>query len=163
MINSGAPIISLRRMTEDDFNEWRPRSIESFASDLARVMKRPLDAARLRAQAQFDEALPNGLDTPGTWLMLILDEDAARVGTLWVGPHPQRDGVAYVYDIEIEEFARRRGYGRAAMLGAEDLVRSAGMHELGLSVFGFNESAKRLYDSIGYRVLATQMSKVLAD
>ena len=123
-------------MTDDEFAEWRPRSIESFASDLAQAMNRPLDAARVRAQAQFEEELSGGINTPGTWLLLILNKDRARVGTLWIGPHPQRRDAAYVYDLEIEETARHRGYGRAAMLAAEDLVRSAGIHELGLSVFG---------------------------
>ncbi|MEP7180048.1 MAG: GNAT family N-acetyltransferase [Pseudonocardiales bacterium] len=162
MDKSDQPTVSLRQMTEDEFSDWRPRSIESFASDLAQAMHRPLDAARPRAQAQFDEELSGGIETPGTWLLLILNEDSARVGTLWIGPHPQRPGAAYVYDIEIQETARRRGYGRAAMLAAEDLVRSEGINELSLSVFGFNDSAKRLYDSIGYRVLATQMTKLLS-
>lgn len=85
-------------------------------------MNRPLDAARLRAQAQFDEELSGGIETPGTWLLLILNEDDARVGTLRIGPHPRRQGAAYVYDIEIQEAARRHGYGRAAMLAAEDLL-----------------------------------------
>ena len=155
--------VKLRPMTDDEFAKWRTGSIESFASDLAQAMSRPLDAARQRAKTQFDEELPGGINTPSTWLLLILAEDGNRVGTLWIGPHPQRPDVAYVYDIEIEEAARRRGYGRAAMLAAEDLVRSAGIHELGLSVFGFNDSAKRLYDSIGYRVVATQMTKLLPD
>ena len=160
MNKSEQPTVSLRQMTEDEFADWRPRSIESFASDLAQAMNRPLDAARLRAQAQFDEEwLSSGIKTPGTWLMQILNEDSVRVGTLWIGPHPQRQGAAFVYDIEIQETARRHGYGRAAMLAAEVLVRSAGINELSLSVFGFNDAAKRLYDSIGYRVLTMQMTK----
>ena len=111
----------------------------------------------------FDDELPSGLDAPGTWFWVILDEGSSRVGTMWVGPHPQRPGAAFVFDIEIDESARRRGYGRAAMLAAERLVRSAGITEIGLSVFGVNDSAKALYDSIGYRVLATQMAKSLSD
>lgn len=163
MINPGRVAVSLRAMTPEEFAAWRPRSIEAFAEDLARAMERPLEGARARAQAQFDEALPNGLDTPDTWLMVILDEVGTEVGTLWLARHPQRPGAAFVYDIEIHEAARRRGYGRAAMLAAEDVVRAAGFGELGLSVFGFNESAKQLYDSLGYRVINTQMTKRLVD
>jgi len=47
------------------------------------------------------------------------------------------------------------------MVAAEDVVRRAGLSELGLNVFGFNEAARRLYDSLGYRVVATQMTKTL--
>lgn len=45
------------------------------------------------------------------------------------------------------------------MLAAEGLVRSAGIKELGLSVFGSNDSAKSLYDSIGYREVGLNASK----
>jgi ribosomal protein S18 acetylase RimI-like enzyme len=93
---------------------------------------------------------------------MILDEDGAIVGDLWFGPHPQRQDAAFIYDIEIHAASRRRGFGRAAMLAAEHLARESGINELALNVFGFNESAKALYDSIGYRVLATQMSKALS-
>jgi ribosomal protein S18 acetylase RimI-like enzyme len=162
MVSSNAPSVSLRPMSVDEFAEWRPHSIESFAADLARAMNRPHEVALLRAQAVFDEELSDGLDTPGTWLLMILDDDGTIVGELWLGPHPQRQDAAFVYDIEIHTTSRRRGYGRAAMLAAEQLVRSSGVNELALSVFGFNESAKALYDSIGYRILATQMSKALS-
>ena len=64
-------------------------------------------------------------------------------------------------DIEIHEPWRHRGFGRAAMVAAEQIVRDAGTGEIGLNVFGFNEPARRLYDSLGYRVVATQMTKRL--
>lgn len=82
---------------------------------------------------------------------------------MWLGAHPERSGDAFVYDLEISESVRRRGYGRAAMLAAEQVVRSAGMSEIGLNVFGFNGSARALYESVGYRVVATQMTKTLDD
>ena len=158
---SQVPVVSLRQMSEDEYAAWRPRSLETFAEDLARATGRPLEAARGRAQAVFEDLLPDGLATARTWLWIVLDADGGRVGTLWIGPHPQRQEAAFVYDLEIEEPFRRRGHGRAAMLAAEGLVAQAGVTELGLSVFGFNGSAKDLYDSIGYTVVATQMTKPL--
>ena len=44
-------------------------------------------------------------------------------------------GVAYVYAIEIHQLQRRRRFGRAAMVAAEDLVGNAGIGEIGLNVF----------------------------
>jgi ribosomal protein S18 acetylase RimI-like enzyme len=148
-------------MTPTEFQEWQQHSINSYAEDIAKATDGPIEAALERARKQFSELLPDGLDTEGTWLLTVLDESDRDVGRLWVGPHPQRVGVAYVYDIEIAEPQRRRGLGRAAMVVAEDLVRGAGIGEIGLNVFGFNEAARRLYDSLGYRVVATQMTKRL--
>jgi ribosomal protein S18 acetylase RimI-like enzyme len=154
---------TVRRMTSEEYVEWEDRSIRSYAEDLAKARDVPLDVALERSRAQFPELLPQGLDSPGTWLMRVLDESGEPVGVLWLGPHREREGVVFVYDVEIDEAHRGRGLGRAAMLAAEQLVRESGAHEIGLNVFGFNEPAKRLYDSLGYRVIATQMTKTLTD
>ena len=47
------------------------------------------------------------------------------------------------------------------MIAVESLVKEAGETEIGLNVFGFNEAARRLYDSLGYRVVATVMTKTI--
>jgi ribosomal protein S18 acetylase RimI-like enzyme len=153
--------VTVRPMTPTEFQEWQQHSISSYAEDIAKATEGSTEAALERAHKVFSELLPDGLDTKGTWLLTVLDESDRDVGRLWVGPHPERVGVAYVYDIKIHEPQRHRGFGRAAMVAAEDLVRAAGIGEIGLNVFGFNEAARRLYDSLGYRVVATQMTKRL--
>jgi ribosomal protein S18 acetylase RimI-like enzyme len=153
--------VDVRRMTPTEFQEWQQHSISSYAEDIARATDRPIEAALEHAHKVFSELLPDGLDTEGTWLLTVLDESDRDIGRLWLGPHPERSGVAYVYDIEIHEPWRHRGFGRAAMVAAEQIVRDAGTGEIGLNVFGFNEPARRLYDSLGYRVVATQMTKRL--
>jgi ribosomal protein S18 acetylase RimI-like enzyme len=153
--------VKVRRMKPTEFHEWRQNSIMSYAEDIAKATGRPIEAALERARKQFSGLLPDGLDTEGTWLLTVLDEFDGDIGRLWVGLHPERVGVAYVYDFEIHEPQRHRGFGRAAMAATENLVREAGIGEIGLNVFGFNEAARRLYDSLDYRVVATQMTKTL--
>ena len=153
--------MTLLPMTAEAFDDWREHSIESFAQDLARSAGRPLGAARQRANAVFAELLPEGIDTADTWLRTVVDGEGTQVGTLWLGPHPERSTVAVVYDIEITAGYRGRGFGRAAMLAAERLALDAGITEIGLNVFGFNTSAQQLYASLGYQVVAIQMTKRL--
>ncbi len=148
-------------MSEGEFEQWWDATMESYAQDLAQATGRPLEAARKRASVQGAEMLPHGLRSANTWLMIICDDSDALVGTLWVGRHPERDDCAYVYDIEVDESRRGEGLGRAAMLAAEELVRDAGFREIGLNVFGFNEAAQRLYASLDYRIVATQLTKRL--
>jgi len=45
---------------------------------------------------------------------------------------------------------RRRGVGRALMLGAEEWARTAGVRKLELHVLPYNEAAIALYESLGY-------------
>ncbi len=47
------------------------------------------------------------------------------------------------------------------MIAIEGLVKEAGGTEIALNVFGFNEPARRLYDSLGYGVVRTVMAKTI--
>jgi ribosomal protein S18 acetylase RimI-like enzyme len=136
-------------------------AVEGYARDLVRAGGGSPDEVRERAAAQFVELLLHGLDTPGSWLMRVHDDEGTDVGVLWLGPNLQRPGVVHVFEIEIDRPHRGRGLGRAALLAAEDLVRAQGLTEISLNVFGFNDPARRLYDRLGYRVVSTAMTKTL--
>jgi ribosomal protein S18 acetylase RimI-like enzyme len=152
---------AVRPMTPDEYDAWIVGEIAAYAADLARASGSTLEEAHLRAEQQTRELLPDGPATPGAFLLRVLDEGGAPVGVLWLGPHPQRRGAGWVYDIEIDEARRGQGLGRAAMLAAERIGREAGWTALGLNVFGHNPGARALYDSLGYEVAATLMSKPL--
>jgi ribosomal protein S18 acetylase RimI-like enzyme len=164
MTNSGekpVPAVTVRAMTAAEYERWSEKSIRSYAQDISDSSGQPFELALERARAEYPVLLPQGLATERTWLLTVLDGGGSSVGILWIGPHPQRADAAYIYDIEIDEQHRGRGLGRAAMTAAEQLVTEAGVTEIGLNVFGVNSSARTLYDSLGYRVVATQMTKTL--
>jgi ribosomal protein S18 acetylase RimI-like enzyme len=71
------------------------------------------------------------------------------VGDLWLDT---AQTMAFVYNIEVDEGHRRRGYGAAIMNAAARHCRDAGHPYLGLNVFGHNPNARALYDKLGYRV-----------
>jgi ribosomal protein S18 acetylase RimI-like enzyme len=156
-------MVTLRRMTGDEFSAWREKSILGYAEDLAQATGVGVESARERARNQFSELLPDGSASERTWLLRVLDDSDVDVGVLWIGPHPEQGGTAFVYDIEIAEQYRGRGLGTAAMTAAEGLAAQAGFAQISLNVFGFNDTARRVYDSLGYRVVSTVMSKSLAD
>ena len=81
---------------------------------------------------------------------------------LWVAERAV-DGVQvlWIYEIQVEEQLRGRGYGRAAMLLAEDEARRRGIDRVALNVFGGNEVARNLYRSLGYAEQAVTMSKAV--
>ena len=56
---------------------------------------------------------------------------------------------------------KRQGYGRAIMQAAEQVCRELGVVRVGLSVFGDNLGAQALYEQMGFRVSAIQMTKRL--
>ena len=67
----------------------------------------------------------------------------------------------WIYDIELLESSRGKGYGRATMLAAELTVKEKGYSKLGLHVFGHNKVARGLYESLGFQTTNVIMSKEL--
>lgn len=151
----------VRVMTDQEYERWREAELASYAQEMVDSGMLPLEAAQARSAEQHAEYLPQEQATPRMHLLRVLDADDRPVGVLWVGPHPRRAGAGFVYDVAIDEDRRGEGHGRAAMLAAESVCRDEGWTEIGLNVFGPNDRARALYDSLGYLVVTTTMTKPL--
>lgn len=92
------------------------------------------------------DLLPHGAQTDGH-AFLIGEADGDRVGTIWLDLRKQ---YAFVYQVETDEAARGRGYGRALMVAGAHAAQEAGAEGIALNVFGDNAVARALYDSLGY-------------
>lgn len=150
-------------MRPDAYERWVQRAIIGYAGDKVRVGAWPADDAEERSAREFATLLPQGLETPGHFLREVVTTDGAAVGVLWFGPvRDDVPGLAFIWDIEIDEAARGRGYGRAAMLALEPLARSLGFTSIALHVFGDNEVARNLYRSVGYAESDVSMRKSIA-
>lgn len=152
--------VTLRPVTRAEFAQWLPRQAAQYAALIEASGAMPAQAAREKAERDTARYFSDGLDTPGHLVFRVLAGDAA-VGWLWLGvpgPHPD-PLMAWVYDIEIDEPFRGRGFGRAAMRLAEGEARDRGMTSLGLNVHGPNTVARSLYDSLGYEVMQLQLRK----
>lgn len=141
---------------------WRTASIESYVADKVRVGAWPTEGAEARAARDLARILPRGQATPGHDFRVVVDEAGATVGVLWFGPDEEVGrGAAFIYDIAIAADFRGRGYGRAALLGLEPIVRQLGYDSIRLHVFGDNEVARNLYRTSGYAETDVSMLKRL--
>jgi ribosomal protein S18 acetylase RimI-like enzyme len=157
-----APTVTLRPMTEQEYDAFRLRAIPLYAEDLVRGRGLRPEAATQASAETFALTLAEAAAPARTWILRVLNGDDA-VGWLWLGPHPHREDGVFVYEVEIAEEHQGRGLGRATMLAAEELVRAAGLTYIQLNVFGWNSRAEALYRSLGYVTLATQMGKPLGE
>ena len=97
-----------------------------------------------------------------TAALYVIEAESERVGHLWVGERETGRGrLLWIYDVFVDETRRGRGFGKDALLLAEEEARRRGLLRVGLNVFGGNEGARRLYRSLGYREVAVVMSKDL--
>jgi GNAT superfamily N-acetyltransferase len=157
------PGCTARPLDADTFPAWREDSVVGYLGSLRGGGYSEADA-RAKAESDMHRLLPEGPDTPGA-VLRRLEAEGETVGTLWVGlDHTDpRDGrrLAWVWDVEVAEPYRGRGYGRALMLLAERECLAAGVPDLGLNVFAANAPANALYRSLGYVTYRTSVVKYL--
>jgi ribosomal protein S18 acetylase RimI-like enzyme len=132
-----------------------------YAQDLVQEQALWHGEAERRAAGKLAELLPRGPETGGMLLRTVLAE-GVPVGWVWAGPPPRpRPGMGWLHAIEIDEGHRNRGYGSAAVAAVEAELAHRGLRSMGLNVRGLNTRAARLYERLGYRLLAQQMVKDL--
>ena len=149
--------------TDVDFHAWLVQAIPAFALTNVEDGRWTLAESIEKSKEAHALLLPRGLETPGQFFMHLHDADSGeRVGALWWS-EAERGGAheAYVYNIEIEEAARRRGFARAALLELERVARERGLHQVGLHVFGHNHGARRLYEALGFEPTSITLRKTL--
>jgi ribosomal protein S18 acetylase RimI-like enzyme len=151
--------LRLRPATQDEFDEWLPGQEAGYAEQIIASGSMPPEAARDKARRDTQRSFSAGLATPGQLVFRVLAADQP-VGWLWLAvPGPDDPAMAWVYDVEVDDSFRGRGYGRQAMLLAEQEARTQGMTSIGLNVHGKNTVALSLYGSLGYEVTTQQMKK----
>jgi ribosomal protein S18 acetylase RimI-like enzyme len=153
----------LRQPTREEFDEWLPRSEEYYARFIAESGAMPMAQAREKARSDIGRRFTDGLVTPGQLVFRIMADDEPA-GWLWLEAPGTGGGdplMAWVNNVEVDPAFRGRGYGRQAMVLAEQEVRERGMTSLGLNVHGQNTVARALYDGLGYQTMSLQMRKML--
>lgn len=153
------PEVSLRPMSDAEFDDWFARSKEGYADDLARAYGRLEADARAMADAASARMLPDGRATTGHEFLRVLRGDDP-VGWLWLGPGD--DGGLWIYDIVMAPDAQGRGFGTATLGAVEAIARARGLGAIALNVFGHNPRARALYEAVGYETVTTEMRKRLS-
>jgi ribosomal protein S18 acetylase RimI-like enzyme len=148
-------------MRPDEYGGFAEHSKAEYARGIATQGGESEEFARRKADTDFAAILPQGLDTPSHWIFVI-EAGGEKAGLLWLAERPHgRERECWIYDVEIDEAQRGKGYGRAAMELAEAEARARGLPRIALNVFGGNEVARTLYRSVGYVETSVQMAKDL--
>ena len=159
------PIV-LRPMASQEMVSWMADHQRDYAA--SRVASgEPTLIAEANAVTSTARLFPGGAPAEGHDVFVLTEtedgsgDSGVAVGSLWIGPHPERADAMWARSIVVDLEYRGRGIGRAAMQLAEGEARRRGATEIGLNVFGFNEVAIGLYNSLGYVDASIQMRKVL--
>lgn len=149
---SAPPTIRFAPFSDVDFHAWLALAIPAYALGHVRDGQWTLAESIEKSREAHALLLPQGLETPGhTFVRLRVVGEPRDLGHLWWAEVEAggQNGV-YVYGIEVEEQARRRGVARAAFGELERIARARGLRFVSLHVFGHNHGARRLYEELGY-------------
>jgi GNAT superfamily N-acetyltransferase len=146
--------IDVRPIGDDEFVAWLPRLREEYAGDLVRDYGMSVDQARKHAAAEIEPELPRG------HFVFVIEVGGESVGHLWLVERRQHfEPTLIVYDVDVDEPHRGHGYGKAAMLFAEEEARRRGLSRIALHVGARNDVARNLYRSLGFDENEVRMSK----
>jgi len=141
-------------MQDEEFEAWLPRLREDYAHDLVRDYGMSIEKARAQAVAEIDGHRPAGHS------VFVIEVDGESVGHMWlVERRDAFEPTLSVYDIDVDEPHRGRGYGKAAMVFAEEEARRRGLTRIALRVGARNDAARNLYRSLGFEEHEVAMSK----
>ena len=141
-------------MEEEEFVAWLPLLRDDYAEDLVRDYGMSADKARAQAVAEIDGHLS------AEHSVFVIEVEREPIGHLWlVDRRDAYEPTLVVYDIDVDESYRGRGYGKAAMVFAEEEARRRGLTRIALHVGARNDGARNLYRSLGFEENEVAMSK----
>ena len=154
-------MISLIPIHEDNFAVFLKESIDHFIEDIQTSENISMDEAKIQAESKLSTVLPYREKTPGHYFFhIIVEEDRMEVGYFWLLIKEENDRKeAIVFDIMIHPDQRGKGYGKAAMLCGEDIVKEMGVEKIWLHVIAKNTIALALYRKLGYKTSKTYKMK----
>ena len=155
--------LTLRPMSDSEFEAFHSKLVTEYAAVNVEAGNWLDEESLELSRKELERLLPEGRDTPRVLLFAAENSAGEYVGYLWIGL--DRPGTskpfAWIYDIEVAEAHRGKGYGRALLRAAEEETLKNGVPTLGLNVFGSNKVARKLYESSGYSITQMTMSKQL--
>lgn len=155
--------LTLRPMTDSEYEAFYSKLAVEYAAENVKAGNWLEDDALELSKKALEALLPQGRDTPRVLLLSADNSNGKYVGYIWVGLDRVGSNTgAWIYDIEVTESARGKGYGRDLLRAAEEETVKNGVHTIGLNVFGSNKIARNLYKSSGYDVTQIAMSKELS-
>ena len=155
-------MIRLRQATQKEWDLILRDEIPRYAEDHLRTGNWSKSDALQWAKDQYEKMLPQGVDTKGHHIFILIDEDSSEaVGFIW---YEERSNAstphAFLCNLHIFEPFRRQGYAMAALAQLEAMLReSQTLKRLQLHVFGHNQAARKLYAKQGFTETNVIMAK----
>ena len=149
-------MVELRRMSPEVFDKYMDFIWNDYRSEVLKAgfTEEQADTATENAKKQIlNDGVPN---EDQRFFEVFAGEK--NVGLIHIAKQGDEGGW-YIYYILINEPERGNGFGKQGMLAAENYVKSQNGKWIALNVFGFNATARNLYESLNYEIRSISMRK----
>ena len=154
-------MIKLRKLEDVEFKEYLDFIIRDNANEITKNFNLTMEQALEESKMMTYDLFKDGLSTDGQFLFNIRHAQTnEKLGTIWYSILPEID-TAYLYHILIDKAHRGKGFGTKTLEKLQDMLKDSGVSSIGLSVFGKNDGAYRLYKKLGYLNTRISMEKTL--
>ena len=158
-------MIKFTSFSSEDFAEYTQRAVRGYAEEKVRAGNWEAETALRQAEQEFKTLLPYGLETNENyfcWILANIESGEHKVGNIWYASSQSNRDDIFIWDFEIFEDFRRRGYASEALVALEEKCRELGKHSISLHVFGDNRAARKLYEKVGFKETNVMMTKKLS-
>lgn len=140
--------VALTEMNDLDYKAFKHISVPEYMHDKVRNGEWDEETAEQKSQEEYDQFLPQGLNTPGHYFRNIVFE-GRKAGYLWFNLN---ENILFVYNIRIYDHLQSKGIGGEAMKILKEEATKLNAKSIKLHVFGFNKRAVSFYKKIGFEV-----------
>lgn len=151
-------------MKEEDLTAYLRKSIPEYAYDQVQAGNWSSAEAVNRSRAEFDEMLPQGLETPNAVLVNIRLDEQTTIGMMWYyidvsKPIP----TIYLLDLFLFPQFKNKGYEKVVLIGLEGVVKSAGARRIESQIFAHRADDLKMYLEGGFHQTSILIAKEISE
>lgn len=143
---------------EKDIRFFERLNFESYKLEFLRDREITEEEAR-REFEEFEKSDPLNPWEADHQVLFAVEEEGTLMGLIWLAKREPfyvfEERLVWIYNLHVVPEYRRKGVARRLLDEAEKWARLEGLKSIGLHVIDFNEPARRLYESLGYELVAT--------
>ncbi len=151
-------------MNNDEFRIYSRWSVEAYAEHLIKSGDEKFRfKARKAARSEFDDIFPDGADSVGNYLYIVMNKDNEKIGVIGYQKSPFEENAAFVTENVIKEEYRGKGYGKSAFVKLQEDARDKGFGKMVLNCFKHTPVSYSMYEKNGFKVIEDYGGSVIME
>ncbi|MBD3189492.1 MAG: GNAT family N-acetyltransferase [Candidatus Heimdallarchaeota archaeon] len=151
-------IRELDKQSQEDWAFFDALQLDSFKASLLDGDKLS-EKELLEKYKKLEEEVPIDYHSPNQKMYILETTEGEKAGLIWFCDREPfwrfKTQHVWIYNLNVLPKFRRKGLASKLMNLAEEYAKKEGLDAIALHVVEFNTRARKLYEKLGYRLVAT--------